>query len=63
MPSHASLTQPLRPLSRAFCPSHVAADALAQSYERLLPGARRPLPQPATAAPTPVPRPSRAVAG
>jgi hypothetical protein len=36
-------TRSRRPVVRAFCPSRLAPAALAQSYERLLPDARRPL--------------------
>jgi hypothetical protein len=63
MPPHASHTRPARLLVRAFCPSRLAADALAQSYERLLPVARRLLSLSAATAPTAVPRPPRAATG
>jgi hypothetical protein len=61
MPQHASPTRPARPLVRAFCPSRLAADALAQSYERLVPACRRPLSAPPVF--TLLPRPPRAASG
>ena len=60
MPPHPTRFHPPSPLVRAFCPSRLAADALAQSYERLLPPLRRPLPQTPPHAAPPRPSPSRA---
>jgi hypothetical protein len=61
MPRHTVRTRPPRPLVRAFYPSRLAADALAQSYERVLPQVRRPLPG---SAPTvPLPRSGRTACG
>jgi hypothetical protein len=53
MPPHACRTRPPRPLLRTFCPARLAAAVLAQTYERLLPDARRPLPPSAPPAATP----------
>jgi len=58
---HVCRTRSPRPLVRTFCPSRLAADALAQSYERLLPDARRPPSRSAPAGPTP--RPHRSACG
>lgn len=52
MPPHASHTLPPRPVRRTFCPARLAAAVLAQAYELLLPGTRRPLPLPAPPTPT-----------
>ena len=54
MPPHAPSRSLPRPLARAFLPSRLAPATLAQVYERLLPGARRPLPLSSPAA-VPVP--------
>jgi len=52
----------LRPLVRTFHPARGAAAALAQVYELLLPGGRRPLPlPPPRAAPRPAPRRTAAI--
>ncbi len=59
MPSHASSPRPPRPLARDFFPSRLAPATLAQVYERLGPGPRRPVPLPtprADASPGPPPR-------
>jgi hypothetical protein len=63
MPPHVSCSRSPRPLLRTFCPSRLAADALAQSYERLFPPARRPLPQAPPNASRPLPRPHRIAFG
>jgi hypothetical protein len=63
MPPHFSRSRPLRPLVRALCASRLAADALAQSYERLLPDARRALPLAAPNASQPLPCPRRTASG
>jgi hypothetical protein len=59
MPPHAGRTRSPRPLIRAFCPSRLAADALAQSYACLLPDVRWPLPRSLPTVATPRPRPRR----
>jgi hypothetical protein len=43
MPPHPSPPALARPLRRTFCGSRLSREALSQSYERLLPVARRPL--------------------
>ena len=63
MSAHVSAGRPTRPLVRAFCPSRLAADALAQSYERLFPAGCRRRPQPASPAARPLPRPRFAASG
>jgi hypothetical protein len=60
---HAFRTRSARPLVRAFCPSRLAADALAQSYERLHPDARCPRLRSAPTAAPPLPRPRRSACG
>ncbi len=63
MPPRVFRTRSPRPLVRAFCPTRLAAEALAHSYERLLPDPRRPLTPPAPTAAVPQPRPPRAASG
>ena len=63
MPPHVSRSPSPRPLVRAFCPSRLAADALAQSYQHLLPDTRHPLPRADRPAPAARPRPRRAASG
>jgi hypothetical protein len=60
MSPHAFRTRSPRPLVRVFCSSRLAAEALAQSYDRLLPDARRPV---APSAPTAPPRSRRTTFG
>jgi hypothetical protein len=61
MPPHASPARPIRPLARAFQPSRLAPAALAQVYQLVSPGPRRPaLPAPPRPAATPGPAPPHA---
>lgn len=63
MPPHQSRSRSPRPLVRAFFPCRLAADALARSYQHLLPDSRRSLPLSPGSSPAAQPRPRRLASG